>query len=78
MSDNLVLARLREIPDVLSELKADNVEIKHRLSTLEIQVGGLNATEQNHYASLSSRMDRLATDVDRIKRRLELADAPAL
>jgi hypothetical protein len=78
MSDNLVLARLHEIRDVLGELKADNGEITHRLSTLEIPVGVLNATEQNHYASLSSRMDRLATGVDCIKRRLELADAPAL
>ena len=75
--ENLVLVYLRRIDAKIDDLRADVVEVKQRLTTLEIQVGNLVATEQSHYAQAMLRMDRLGADVDRIKRRLDIADAPA-
>ena len=49
----------------LAELKSDVIEVKERLGLIEGQ-----------YASLSRRVDRIGGDVDQIKRRLELVDAP--
>ena len=67
MSDNLVLDLLRAIRGDIGEMKADISEIKERLGILELQ-----------YSSLSRRMDRAGGDIDRIKSRLELHDAPAV
>jgi hypothetical protein len=80
MSDSL------NVPDYLREqfgrtnakiddLRADTVEMKQRLTTLEIQVGNLAATEGSHYAQIMLRMDRIDLRVERIERRLDLADA---
>jgi hypothetical protein len=41
------------------------IEVKERLGLIEGQ-----------YASLSRRIDRIGGDVDQIKRRLDLVDAP--
>jgi predicted nuclease with TOPRIM domain len=65
-SDNLVLSLLRAIRSDVADIKADTIEIKERLGLLEAG-----------YASLSRRVDRLAGDVEHIKRRLDIADAPA-
>jgi hypothetical protein len=68
MSDNLVLELLRAIRNDISvfkaEVRGDMVEVKERLGFLGQQ-----------YASISRRVDRLAGDIDLIKRRLELVDA---
>ncbi len=66
MSDSLVLEHLRAIRADLTHLRADVQELKERMGFLE---GG--------YASLSRRVDRLAGDVELIKRRLEIVDTPA-
>ena len=66
MSDNIVLERLREIRGVPGDIKTDTIEIKERLGLLE--AGS---------ASLSRRVDRLGGDVEYIKRRLDIVDAPA-
>ena len=66
MSDNLILELLRAIRGDTGELKADMIEIKERLGLLEAQ-----------YSSIPRRVDRIGGDVERIKRRLDLADAPA-
>jgi chromosome segregation ATPase len=66
MSDNLVLERLREIRTTLGEVKEDTADLRLRFGLLEAG-----------YASLSLRVDRLASEVGQIKRRLDLADAPA-
>jgi hypothetical protein len=80
MSDdpnNLVLNLLRAIRGDVAEIKADMREVKQRLTTLEIQIGSLAATEQSHYAQTMLRMDRYDGRLDRIERRLGLTDAPA-
>jgi hypothetical protein len=64
--DNVVLSLLRVIRADVADIKGDMVEIKERLGFLEAG-----------YASLSRRVDRLGGDVEQIKRRLDIADAPA-
>ena len=65
MSDSLVLELLRAMRGDTSQIKTDIIEVKERLGFLE---GG--------YASLSRRVDRIGGDVERIKARLDIADAP--
>lgn len=60
-----MLELLRAIRGDMADLKQDMVEVKERLGILEAQ-----------YSSLSRRVDRIGGDVERIKRRLDLADAP--
>ena len=65
MSDNIVLDLLRAIRGDIADIKVDLIEIKERIGLLEAG-----------YSSLSRRVDRMGGDVERIKRRLEIADAP--
>ena len=62
--DSLVLNLLRAIRSDIAEVKADLTEVKERLGILVSQ-----------YAGLSSRVDRIGGDMERVKRRLDLADA---
>ena len=62
--DSLILRMLRRLDEQMSGLREDNREIKSRLGILEQQ-----------YASLSNRVDRIELKIDRIERRLELAEA---
>ena len=74
MSDqpgNLILEHLRALRDQIRRvelgidgLRADMVEVKERLGLLEGQG-----------SSLSRRTDRIAGDVEQIKRRLEIVPA---
>ncbi len=61
--ENLVLEHLPHFRGVVDGLSDDVRDIKGRLGTLETQ-----------YASLSNRMDRLDARVERIERRLNLAE----
>jgi len=63
--DNLVLERLREIRQMLGEVREDTADTRLRVGMLEAG-----------YASISLRLDRLAGDVERIKRRLDLVEQP--
>ncbi|HEV8678550.1 MAG TPA: hypothetical protein VGQ90_04175 [Stellaceae bacterium] len=62
--DNIVLQMLRAIRGDLADVKADLTELKQRVGLLEGQ-----------YASLSTRVDRIAGDIALIKRRLDLVEA---
>jgi outer membrane murein-binding lipoprotein Lpp len=75
--ENLVLVFLRRIDAKVDRLGEDVQDLKHRMTTLEQQVGALAATEASHYAGLASRLDRVEARLDRIERRLDLVDAPA-
>jgi len=59
-----VLEHLRHIRAVVDGLRDDMREVKGRLGILESQ-----------YASLSNRLDRMDSRVERIEQRLSLADA---
>jgi hypothetical protein len=62
---DLVLELLRTIRGDAAQIRGDVIEIKERLGLLEAG-----------YASLSRRVDRVGGDIERIKVRLELQDAP--
>jgi phage shock protein A len=61
---DLTLSLLRRVDTKLDLLGQDVREVKNRLGILETQ-----------YASLSNRQDRLDDRIERIERRLEIADA---
>jgi len=80
MSDNrasIMLDHLRAIRGDIGLMKDDLADVKQRLTTLEIQLGAMVATEQSHYGQTMLRLDRLDVRLDRIERRLDLTDAPA-
>ena len=62
--ENLILDHLRHLRSGLDGVREDMREVKTRLGILE-----------NQYASMSSRLDRIDGRVERIERRLDLADA---
>jgi len=67
MSDNpekMVLTLLRAIRGDIAEVNSDLFEVKERLGILQAQ-----------YASLSRRVDRIGGNMERVKHRLNLADA---
>ena len=64
--DNLVLSLLRTIRTDIGEIKETLRETQMRLYALEL-----------NYVSMRPQLDRVAGDVERIKRRLELTDADA-
>jgi predicted nuclease with TOPRIM domain len=63
-STNLVLEHLRALRSDVAEVRSDIGEIRERLGLLEA-----------NYANVSRRMDRVAGDIERIKRRLDLVEA---
>jgi len=64
--DNLVLSLLRAIRTDIGEIKETLRETQMRPYALEL-----------NYVSMRPQLDRVAGDVERIKRRLELTDADA-
>jgi chromosome segregation ATPase len=62
--ENLFLDHLHHMRSAIDGLREDMREVKARLGILESQ-----------YASMSIRLDRLDARVERIERRLDLADA---
>jgi hypothetical protein len=72
--ENLVLVYLRRIEASMADLRTDMVDLKHRMTAVEIQVGSAAATEQSHYASIAIRLDRLDGRMERIERRLDLVE----
>ena len=64
--DNLVLSLLRAIRADIAEIKTDIAELRHRVGLLEVA-----------YSTMQHRLDRMAGDMERVKRRLELSEAEA-
>ena len=77
MSDdpaNLMLDHLRAIRTDIGLIKDDVADTKQRLTTLEIQMGSMIATEQSHYGQTMLRLDRFDVRLERIERRFDLLD----
>jgi predicted nuclease with TOPRIM domain len=76
--ENLILEHLRLIRTDIGGIREDVREIKQRLTSLETAVAGLRRDNVNLYGDVidqQSRYDRLVERVERIERRLGLADA---
>lgn len=77
-ADNLVLEPLRLIRAEISSIKEDGREVKNRLATLEVGQGTI-LQHLGHLASSIAQqqisLDRVGDRVERIERRLDLADA---
>lgn len=74
--ENLTLRRIDERTARIEEAQTDHGE---RLTTIERMLATLRreqARDAEARASLETRIDRLAAEVNRIKRRLDLTDAP--
>jgi predicted nuclease with TOPRIM domain len=75
--ENLLLEPLRAISADIGGIKEDVREIKQRLTSLENAVAGLRRDNANLYGDVidqQTRYDRLVERVERIERRLDLAD----
>ena len=76
--DNLVLEQLRLIRSELGSVKLDIREVKSRLATLEVGQGAI-LQHMGHLASSIAQqqvsLDRVGDRVERIEKRLDLADA---
>jgi len=76
--ENLILEHLRLIRTDIGGIREDVREIKQRLTSLESALAGLRRDNVNLYGDVidqQSRYDRLVERVERIERRLGLADA---
>ena len=62
--DNLALRMLYRLDEKMDRALAEMADIKPRISSLELGLGGV-----------SSRLDRVEARLDRIERRLDLAEA---
>ena len=72
--ESLVLVMLRRLDGKMDDMALDIRDIKQRLTTLEIGVANLAATEASHYANLALRVDRVEDRIGRIERRLDLVE----
>ena len=75
--ENLILEHLRAIRADIGGIKEDMREIKQRLTSLETAVVGLRRDNANLYGDVidqQARYDRLVERVERIERRLDLAE----
>ncbi len=68
--ENLVLEHLRAIRDVLDRHTQVFLDVQLRLSGIETHMAGFQITEVRQ----SNELDRLRERVDRIEKRLELAE----
>jgi hypothetical protein len=73
--ENLTLIFLRRLDAKMDRVLEDMTDVKHRLTTLEIQVGQLVSTEASHYAGVAQRIDRVEHRLSHIERRLDLTEA---
>ena len=68
---HIMLEHLKALRGGQTEIRLELMDIKSRLSSLEIHSGEM----QMQYAAQSVRLDRLDERLGRIERRLELVDA---
>ncbi|WP_159731420.1 hypothetical protein [Methylosinus sp. Ce-a6] len=72
--ENPTSAILRRLDAEIDGVALDIRDIEHRLTALEVAVANLAATEASHYANVALRADRTDDRLDRVEKRLSLAD----
>ena len=70
--DNQVLVYLRRLDEKMDRVAEGMRDLKHRVTAVERQLGEVFVG----MAALHARMDRVDSRLERIERRLDLADAP--
>jgi hypothetical protein len=75
--ENLTLIYLRRLDSKIDSLFQDIADLKHRMTAVEVQLGSMASTELSHYASLATRLDGHDARLERIGRRLDLAEMSA-
>jgi len=73
--ENILLVYLRRLDAKLDQVLETQRDHGRRLTTLELSVGHLAATEMSHYANTALRADKTDERLGRIERRLDLASA---
>lgn len=76
---NLVLEHLRAIRTEIAGLRDDVREIKHRQNDMARQIAALRreqAGDAETTAHVEARLDRFGERLERIERRLDIADDP--
>ena len=76
-TDNLVLEMLRAIRGDIAEMRAEQREQRARIGAIERAVAHLEREQAELRAEIGARFDRVLDRLDRIERRLDLADHPA-
>jgi hypothetical protein len=74
--ESLTLVFPRRLDAKMDRVLEDTVDVRHRLTTLEIQVSQFASTEASHYAGTALRLDCVEQRLDRIERRLDLVETP--
>ena len=59
-------------PENLTSVYLRRLDGKHRVTTLEIQVGQFAATETSHYAGTALRLDRIEERLERLERHADI------
>ena len=75
--DNLILEQLRKIRMELDASRERDKEILSRLSSIELGIARITRDEAGNYAEIIQDrhvLDRIKERLDRIERRLELAE----
>jgi len=76
--ENHPLAWMRRLDSKIDQVMQTQTEHGHRLARIELGLArsrGEQASDAEAVAILSTTIDRLREEVDRIKRRLDLSDA---
>ena len=68
--ENLMLIYLRRIDERTDRIETDLRDVKRRMTSLEEQTANL----YHSYAGVQVRLDRIDSRVERIERRLDLAE----
>ena len=76
-TDNLVLEMLRAIRGDIAEMRVEQREQRARIGAIERAVAHLEREQAELRAEIGARFDRVLDRLDRIERRLDLADHPA-
>ena len=75
--ENLMLEHMKKIQGELTGIRQDNAEIKTRLSSIESGIARITRDEAGNYGEIIENrhmFDRLADRVEKIERRLEIAN----
>ena len=73
--ESILLISMRRLDAKMDALSEDVLDVKHRLTALEVQVANASSTESSHYASLATRLDHVEVRLDRVERRLDIVPA---